>query len=78
MIISPFGEILEGPLYDTEGILYAELDMGKIAQGKFDFDAAGHYARPDVFQLVVNEHAALPVIRKEPNAPQPIPRESDR
>jgi len=78
VIISPFGEILEGPLYDTEGILYAELDMGKIAQGKFDFDAAGHYARPDVFQLVVNEHAALPVIRKEPNAPQPTPGESDR
>ncbi len=64
-IISPLGEVLEGPLYDTEGLLYAELDMGKIAQGRFDFDAVGHYARPDVFQLVVNEQAASPVVQKE-------------
>jgi len=54
-IISPLGEVLAGPLYDREGILYADLDMGEIARGKFDFDVVGHYARPDVFQLVVDE-----------------------
>jgi len=65
VIISPLGDVLEGPLYDTEGVLYAELDMGTIAQGRFDFDAVGHYARPDVFQLVVNEKAASPVVHKD-------------
>jgi len=65
-VVSPLGEVLAGPLYDTEGILYAQLDMALVAQGKFDFDATGHYARPDVFQLVVNEQATDPVICKKP------------
>jgi nitrilase len=55
VIVSPLGEILAGPLYDEEGMLYAELDMGEVVRGKFDFDVVGHYARPDVFKLVVNE-----------------------
>lgn len=66
VILSPLGEVLAGPSYDTEEILYAELDMGEIAQGKFDFDAVGHYARPDVFQLVVNERPMPPVVTKTP------------
>ena len=60
-IISPLGEVLAGPLYNEEGILYAELDMGEITRSKVDFDAVGHYARPDVFQLVVNEQASPPL-----------------
>ena len=63
-IISPFGEVLAGPLYDQEGILFADLDLAEIARGKFDFDVAGHYARPDVFQLVVNERPFPPVVTK--------------
>lgn len=55
-IIGPLGEVLAGPLYDDEGILYAELDMGEVARSKFDFDVVGHYARPDVFRLQVNEN----------------------
>ena len=53
-IISPLGEILAGPLYDQEGILFAELDLAEIVRAKFDFDVVGHYARPDVFQLAIN------------------------
>jgi len=64
-IVSPLGEVLAGPLYDQEGILFAELDMGEIARGKFDFDPVGHYARPDVFHLVVNERPFLPVVTQE-------------
>jgi nitrilase len=60
-IISPLGEVLAGPIYDQEGILYAELDLGEVAQGKLDFDVTGHYARPDVFELTVNESPAAPV-----------------
>jgi nitrilase len=64
-IISPLGEVLAGPLYDQEGILFATLDLGEIARSKFDFDVVGHYARPDVFQLVVNENVSLPVVSTE-------------
>jgi nitrilase len=60
-IISPLGDVLAGPLYGEEGILFADLDLGEVARGKIDFDAVGHYARPDVFQLIVNEREALPV-----------------
>ena len=61
-IISPLGEVLAGPLYDQEGILYAELDLAEIGRGKLDFDVVGHYARSDIFQLTVNEQPAPPVI----------------
>jgi nitrilase len=61
VIISPLGEVLAGPLFDQEGMLFADLDLAQIAQSKFDFDVTGHYARPDVFQLVVNEEPAHPV-----------------
>lgn len=64
VIVSPFGEVLAGPLYDQEGILYADLDMGEIVRGKVDFDVVGHYARPDVFQLIVNEKPMPPVAIK--------------
>ncbi len=57
-IINPFGEILAGPDYDGEIILTADLDMDEIVRGKYDFDATGHYARPDVFRLLVNEEPA--------------------
>ncbi len=60
-IISPLGEVIAGPLYDQEGILYAELDLDEIVRAKVDFDAVGHYSRPDVFQLIVNEKSNLPV-----------------
>ncbi len=55
VIVSPLGEVLAGPLYDQEGILHADLDMGEIPRGKFDFDVTGHYARPDVFRLLIDE-----------------------
>ncbi len=60
-IVSPLGEVLAGPVYDREEILAAELDLADVARAKFDFDVVGHYARPDVFQLVVNERPLPPV-----------------
>jgi nitrilase len=61
-IISPLGKVLAGPLYDQEGILFADLDLGAIARSKFDFDVVGHYARADVFQLIVNEKPSFSVV----------------
>jgi nitrilase len=54
-IISPLGAYLAGPLYGAEGILYADLSSSAIAEGKFDFDVIGHYARNDIFSFAVNE-----------------------
>ena len=61
VIVSPLGNVIAGPLLGEEGILYADLDMGEITRSKLDFDVVGHYARPDVFQLLVNESPAEPV-----------------
>lgn len=49
MIVSPLGEVIAGPLFDEEGILYAEVDRQEVLKSKLDFDAIGHYRRPDVF-----------------------------
>jgi|TARA_B100001079_G_scaffold195952_1_gene169610 nitrilase len=54
-IVSPLGQFLAGPDFDGETILSAELDMNDITRGKYDFDVTGHYARPDIFKLLVNE-----------------------
>ncbi|MDI6616224.1 MAG: nitrilase-related carbon-nitrogen hydrolase [Syntrophaceae bacterium] len=63
-IISPLGTVLAGPNFEGETILTATLDLCEIARGKFDMDVAGHYSRPDIFQLRVNEEPMEPVISK--------------
>jgi len=61
-IVSPFGRVLAGPDFSGETILHADLDLREIGRGKFDFDVAGHYSRPDVFKLIVNESPTKPVV----------------
>jgi nitrilase len=61
MIVSPLGEVLAGPDYEGETILYADIDLDEVTRGRFDFDVAGHYARPDVFKLSVNTAPQPPV-----------------
>lgn len=60
-IVSPLGQVLAGPDFSGETILTATLDLDEIARARFDFDVVGHYSRPDVFTLLVNEQAAIPV-----------------
>ena len=55
-ILAPDGSYLAGPLYGEEGILYADLDPERLYEERQRFDAAGHYHRPDVFQLRVRPH----------------------
>jgi nitrilase len=50
-IIAPNGKILEGPLEEKEGVLYADIDLKQIIAAKRMFDVVGHYARPDVFEF---------------------------
>ncbi|MDT3680375.1 MAG: nitrilase-related carbon-nitrogen hydrolase [Burkholderiaceae bacterium] len=62
VIISPLGKVLAGPDFEGEKILTATLDLEEIPRGKFDLDVVGHYSRPDVFQLSVNEAPMQPVL----------------
>jgi nitrilase len=71
-IIDPLGTVLAGPDYEGETILVADLDLAEIPRAHLDFDAVGHYARPDVFRLEVNE---LPTPAVTEIAP-PVPMES--
>ncbi len=65
VIVSPLGEILAGPDVSGETILRADLDLARIAEGKYDFDVVGHYARPDIFRLSVNERPMPAVVVEE-------------
>jgi nitrilase len=60
-IVGPLGQVLAGPDHEGETILCAELDLSDIPRAKFDLDVVGHYARPDVFRLVVDETPRPPV-----------------
>ena len=60
-IIDPFGNFLAGPNTDGEAILFAEIDLRQIVRGKYDLDVVGHYSRPDIFQLHVDERPKQPV-----------------
>jgi nitrilase len=54
-IIGPLGEVLVAPNFEDECILRASIDLKDIDRARFDFDPVGHYARPDIFQLIVDE-----------------------
>jgi nitrilase len=60
-IVDPFGNFIAGPDIEGEAILIAEIDRKQIVRGKFDLDVVGHYARPDIFQLHVDERPKEPV-----------------
>lgn len=65
IIISPFGEIIQGPLYGEQGVLIADLDLDEVNQSKLDFDVVGHYNRPDIFKFEVKNQ---PELKKEKNS----------
>jgi nitrilase len=61
-IVAPDGTVLAGPVFEEEVILEADVDLSEIARGHLDMDAAGHYSRPDVFELRVNTRRQSPVV----------------
>ena len=60
-IVGPLGQVLAGPDVSGETILTADIGRDEIARARLDFDAVGHYARPDVFRLHVDETSRAPV-----------------
>lgn len=70
-IVDPFGNFLAGPNTEGEAILIAEIDRAQIVRGKYDLDVVGHYARPDIFQLHVDERPKRPVTTQRDDASAP-------
>ncbi|OGO49477.1 MAG: nitrilase [Chloroflexi bacterium RBG_16_68_14] len=71
-IVHPNGQFLAGPARAKEEVLYAEVDPSELGGAKWLFDVAGHYARPDVFQLTVNQQPR-PMLRTELGGPEAAP-----
>jgi nitrilase len=76
-VVGPDGAFLAGPLHERQDILYAEVDPTQYSASRWMFDAAGHYARPDVFQLTVRR-GAKPLITEGRRVASPRPRRSAR
>ena len=61
IVIAPDGEIVAGPMHKETGILYCEIDLEKVRIAKRALDVTGHYSRPDIFKLHVNNRPQTPV-----------------
>ena len=64
IVIAPGGEIVAGPMREEAGILYCDIDKEKVSISKRALDVTGHYSRPDIFQLHVNNQPQSPVVFK--------------
>ena len=61
VVVAPGGKVVAGPLHETLGILYADIDLERVGMARRSLDVVGHYARPDLFQLQVNRSSQPPV-----------------
>jgi len=64
VIVNPDGKIIAGPVRNEETILYADIERKELRGPRWQLDVAGHYARPDVFRLTVNQ-AERPILQLE-------------
>jgi nitrilase len=66
VVHEPFGPAIAGPMHCGNGLLVADIDVARTRAPRMFFDAVGHYARPDLFQLHVNTTPQRPV-RADPS-----------
>lgn len=62
LIVDPDGKVVAGPLEAEEGILYADVHPDQLVGPRWQLDTAGHYARPDVFELRVHREPRPPLV----------------
>ncbi|AAY92181.1 MULTISPECIES: carbon-nitrogen hydrolase family protein [Pseudomonas] len=55
VIVGPMGDVLAGPLVGRAGLISAQIDTADLVRARYDYDVVGHYARPDVFELTVDQ-----------------------
>ncbi|AZC18728.1 carbon-nitrogen hydrolase family protein [Pseudomonas sp. CMR5c] len=55
VIVGPMGDVLAGPLVGRAGLICAQIDTDDLVKARYDYDVVGHYARPDVFELTVDQ-----------------------
>ena len=60
IVVAPGGKLLAGPMRNDCGILYADLDEGKVRDARRTLDIVGHYARPELFRLQVRANQLRP------------------
>jgi nitrilase len=77
-IFGPDGRLLGDPLIDDEGIVYADIDLGRCIQPKQMHDIIGHYNRFDIFDLRVNKTATRPVSIRTTDDPPDTYRTDDK
>jgi nitrilase len=70
-IVAPDGSYLAGPLYDEEGVLYAELDPSRLLAERQRFDPVGHYSRPELLELTVRGDDATTSTRPSAQSSRP-------
>ena len=64
LIVGPLGDVLAGPLENETALVTAEIDPRDIVRARYDLDVSGHYARPDIFTLTVDETPRPGVARR--------------
>ena len=81
MIVGPDGTVLAGPVREQETILTTEVDLDLVRAARRQFDAAGHYHRPDIFRLCVDTAArpsVVPLVQQAFSHAEPADRTCER
>lgn len=81
MVIGPTGETIGNALSDSEGILYADIDLAECVEPKQFHDVVGYYNRFDIFKLTVNRAANRPITFEacgDPTSEQDLRGDADR
>ncbi len=67
IICSPEGNIVAGPMRRKKGLLMADIDLSEVRLARQKFDVVGHYARPDIYRLIVDRSSKMPVSFIDPS-----------